>query len=513
MKIRFVLVCFLFLLFLCSCGNPKTTCSSTDYFGENYETVVSELQKLGFQNIVLEEIQDLTSKSDLQDGDIGEISINGVSDFLEETEFDPESVVLIKYHTIKKLEYPISDEDFQINDSVSIAALFESTGFENVSFEDVYDLDPDIYDVDVKYEVKVDGYYSVAKGDMIPFDKEIKIVSHRPYEKYSVKINVDFVSNLLLNKYDVFLSLNGEKHLMEHGQDSTFDFRLKKGKYTLLFINDDSSDIRGEVELDVFCDVDASYKINCNSDSVSVNTIYVDNLTKLAEHEVKTLFDKYGFTNENYKDVVLILQEWGFTNIKEIPLYDIYWGWTEEESVETVTINGSDDYKKGDVFNRDAVVIVEYHLSYLDDPSRPVEDDSSYSDVVQESYLTINNCPDLAEILSIKSDFDDKYISFASEYAGKIVEFDGRIDYIALHGDYKTRYDILVSAGDYDPDRQIGPSFKFKDVGAYDLGLSSLDDVPSKLPVGSNVKIVAEIVSFNTNSYLFFLDPILVELR
>lgn len=119
--------------------------------------------------------------------------------------------------------------------------------------------------------------------------------------------------------------------------------------------------------------------------------------------------------------------------------------------------------------------------------------------------LTVDNCPELAEMLSNKAEIDSSYSSFASKYKGKNIEFDGRIDYSTKHENYNTRFDYLLSAGDYDPDHQIGPTFKFEDVSYYDLH-TNLDTVS----VGLNVHIVAEVVSFDSNSGLFYLKPVSV---
>ena len=122
--------------------------------------------------------------------------------------------------------------------------------------------------------------------------------------------------------------------------------------------------------------------------------------------------------------------------------------------------------------------------------------------------LTIDNCPELAAILSNKAEIDESYSSFASKYKGRIIEFDGRIDYCTKHEDYNTRFDYLVSAGDYEPNHQIGPTFKFEDVNYYDLN-TNLDTVS----VGLNVRITAKVVSFDSNSGLFYLEPVSVEGR
>ncbi len=123
----------------------------------------------------------------------------------------------------------------------------------------------------------------------------------------------------------------------------------------------------------------------------------------------------------------------------------------------------------------------------------------------EEENLTIENCPDLADILANKAEIDESYAVFASTYEGRVVEFEGRIDYCTKHEDYDTRFDYLVSAGDYDENSQIGPVFKFENVSYYDLN-TDLDTVS----VGLNVYIVAEVVSFDNESGLFYLDPVSV---
>jgi len=126
--------------------------------------------------------------------------------------------------------------------------------------------------------------------------------------------------------------------------------------------------------------------------------------------------------------------------------------------------------------------------------------------------LTTENCIELSNILSMKAENAPEYKEFAEKYKGKIIEFDGRIDYITNYKDYNTRYDILVSAGDYDPDHQRGPIFKFENVAAYNLNLDTLY-LEEELQVGVNVHIIAKVKSYNSNSYLFFLEPISVSRR
>ena len=125
--------------------------------------------------------------------------------------------------------------------------------------------------------------------------------------------------------------------------------------------------------------------------------------------------------------------------------------------------------------------------------------------------LTIENNRDLKALLALKDPFDDSVVAFAEKYQGQIIEFDGNIAYMSNHGNYQTRYDILISAGDYSETAMFGPSFQFKDVGMFDLNL--IGDVPDSIGMGNNLHIVATVGEYNETQGLFFLDPISIEVK
>ena len=371
-KIALVLLIGILCLSMVACGNPKITNSADGYIGTNYEDVVAELKDCGFTNIETQEVQDLTSASDMQDGDVGEISVDGVTDFEEGTKFEADVPIIVTYHTIPKLQIPVSSDDLQNYDHESIADMFSESGFQNVSAEVVYDLDPSL-GIEFENEVEIDFLTYFAEGDEVPFDAQVVVVCHRPYTLYTLKLHVSFPSNLLFSRYDVTLEVDDYEETLEHGTDGDFEFILKEGEYTIAFASKESSSVKGEVTIYVDCDIDASYRISCGGDEITVTEEYVDKKQDLAEGEVKVLSDETEFWFNDYKDVIKILEEWGFTNIKEVPLYDIYFGLTDEGEVDDVTIDNSDDYKRGDIFKKDVEVVVSYHMPYEDDPARATE--------------------------------------------------------------------------------------------------------------------------------------------
>ena len=81
------------------------------------------------------------------------------------------------------------------------------------------------------------------------------------------------------------------------------------------------------------------------------------------------------------------------------------------------------------------------------------------------------------------------------------------------HGDYKTRYDILVAAGDFSETTWSGPNFQFNDVNAtWDLHLTGAN-VPDTIGVRDNLHVVAQIRDYHLTQELLHLDPVSTQVR
>lgn len=265
----------------------------------------------------------------------------------------------------------------------TIQAAFYAAGFTNIEAEKVEDLQAaDVDKVNTIDAISVGGKTDFTKEQEFQSDDEV-LIRYHGYAKCNVKIHVDFVPNLIFSKYDVNLLLNGiEEGTLTHGEDQDFEFSIDPGEYTLTFESNESSSVKGEVTLTVDCDVEASYKIACSSDKVSVETLYVDRLTELADGEVKLDVAASEYKHKNYEDVAAALKTLGFTNIKYEVLYDIVLGWTDDGEVESVSIADKTDFNRGDVFPADAEIVITYHMPEDDDPNKttetiPAEDDNS----------------------------------------------------------------------------------------------------------------------------------------
>lgn len=116
---------------------------------------------------------------------------------------------------------------------------------------------------------------------------------------------------------------------------------------------------------------------------------------------------------------------------------------------------------------------------------------------------------DLAALLALRDPGDSSVAAFASKYYGQVIEFDGCILNMQHHGDYDTRWDVLLGAGDYDENSALGPNFRLTDVSFYDMNVLGGDSVN----VGQNVYIIAEVGSYNPNSQLLELEIISMNIK
>ncbi len=255
-------------------------------------------------------------------------------------------------------------------DYSTIRTAFNSAGFTNIQAEKIEDLQvADAGKLNTIESISVGGKTEFTKDQEFKSDDEVLICYHS-YAKCSIKVHVDFIPNLIFSKYDVNLLLNGiKKGTLTHGEDQDFDFSVEPGEYTLTFESDESSSIKGEVTLTVDCDVEVSYEISCYSDTISVETLYVDRLAELADGEVKLDVAASEYKHKNYEDVTTALKALDFTNIKYEVLYDIVLGWTDNGEVESVSIAGKTDFNRGDVFPADAEIVITYHMPEDEDPS------------------------------------------------------------------------------------------------------------------------------------------------
>ena len=543
-KILLLSIC---IVALCACGDDSLVApdSAESYKGKDYQKVLSSLESAGFIDIETSVLEDLTSKSKNKDGEVESVKIGDSDSFAKGDKFPPESKVLVTYHVIPKAVVPVSSSEVKSVESSELTKKFEEAGFTNIHHSEVYDLDPDEVTEEFISEVTINSSSNYKEGEEVAFDSAIKIITHYPFEKYNVTLHIHFVPNLLFNKYGVNVSIDGETiKSLGHGEDAEYVCRLKEGDYTIKF-SSDSKDATGEVVLSVTSDVEAEYKIICFGDYIDVETVYVDYINNLANDEVKVMNTQSAYIYEDYKKVVKSLEDIGFTNISLVPVYDVYFGvWTKVGEVSEVTIEGRTDYKRGDVFKKDAEVKVTYHLSYEEDPeyieeqkkeaeeekrreeeekaeaekrkqeeakkeeekeaATPIPEATATPAPVINEPLTISNCSDLKAIMEGHDLTESQLSSFADKYSGKKIEFDGCVGY------KENNEGILIFYGDYiDWYPVSGPQMTTWDTNTGTQRVAPGIDL-SGYNEGDSIHVVVKIqpYKYGTNMYSVSLEEI-----
>jgi hypothetical protein len=131
---------------------------------------------------------------------------------------------------------------------------------------------------------------------------------------------------------------------------------------------------------------------------------------------------------------------------------------------------------------------------------------------VEDSVLTVENNTDLEELLTLDT-CSPAVGEFAAKYKGEAIAFDANIGAMALHGNYTTRYDILIGVGDFSETTAVGPFFQYRDVNTVsDLHYAD-DDHPDTIGVGDNVRITAQIIEYDSVPCQFVLKPVRTEFR
>lgn len=91
-------------------------------------------------------------------------------------------------------------------------------------------------------------------------------------------------------------------------------------------------------------------------------SIYYSYTESPKDGEIKMPCAASDYKGEQYEEVIQELEDLGFYNIEIAEKKDLITGWiTKEDSVYKVSINGDSSFAEGDIFPKDAEVMVTYH--------------------------------------------------------------------------------------------------------------------------------------------------------
>ena len=251
----------------------------------------------------------------------------------------------------------------------SVNAELKEAGFTQITVEEVKDIEADsIQEAGTVISVTINGSNEFTEG--MSFDETAEIlISYHGLKEYAADLHIDFIGNLIFSKYDVNLVIDGENvETIPHGEDRNIQKDFTVGEHKISFEKVDDASVRGELVLNVTSDLEAEYSISCENDKINVTENYIDYKAKLAEGQTKVTKSWEDFISVNYSEAVTDLEGMGFTNVSAEPIYDISLGITDEGKMAFITIDGHEDFRRGEVYNSDAEVIVKYHALKDNDP-------------------------------------------------------------------------------------------------------------------------------------------------
>lgn len=87
------------------------------------------------------------------------------------------------------------------------------------------------------------------------------------------------------------------------------------------------------------------------------------------------------------------LESAGFTNIQPEPLYDLPSGDERRGKIESVVIEGKSDFARGDIFPKDTLIAITYHMEKGENPAYQVLNESLPQEMAQRAVITaMTNC-------------------------------------------------------------------------------------------------------------------------
>lgn len=130
----------------------------------------------------------------------------------------------------------------------------------------------------------------------------------------------------------------------------------------------------------------------------------------------------------------------------------------------------------------------------------------------QAAVLTSKNSAELASMLKLGNYCDESIDKFSEKHRGQTIAFEANIGAMNNHGSYKTRYDILLTAGPYSETTSPGPAFQFRDKNTTS-DLHYKGDAGDTIGVGTNLHVKAEVGEYEPETCLFLLEPIETTVR
>lgn len=159
--------------------------------------------------------------------------------------------------------------------------------------------------------------------------------------------------------------------------------------------------------------------IEIKQQNIEQQTTTIPPTTKLDKNQIEVPYSAYSFKNDDVTEVVALLKEVGFTNIKTKPIYDLdhnsSWDSSKLNWIESISIDKNTNFSENDMFDKNALINISYHVYERDNP------------------VIIYNQYTASELFE---DLERNPMRAENTHLNEYVEVDGEVFEISPRGDY-----------------------------------------------------------------------------
>lgn len=392
-----------------------------------------------------------------------------------------------------------------------------------------------------------------------------KVTQKETPKTYAVHIKVKCNRNLLFSTYDVRIYIDGSLVAdLNHGEEGSWDKDLTEGSHRIKICKKDDKDVYGTESFSITAESVVDCTVSTRSSQVEIEEFSCKTVEEIKkaeaeaeqkrqeEAQAKLEAQKYvpDGTGATYK-VHFSISGWINTLFLKTRSINVYLDGSQMKAIadndtaeweqdlgggkHTLRFADAED-DENDVMQSFTVADISYlscqaalGMNGLEVENYSFETQTERDEAAEKArqkeaaeaeakakreaeaaekakVLTVENCEDLANMLNSSS---SDASAFVASYGGRTIEFDGNIAYMSSHNGAKTRFDVLIYAGDYSETSAKGPHMQYKNVNYRDMGTSGIDSIQ----MGLNVRIRAVVDSYNSSTDILNLTPVSMTAR
>jgi len=465
--------------------NETVTVATVPYsyvstIGLDYSEIKKEFEEAGFSNVTVEYIADLKADESDKVNTIDKVLIGESATYSVGYTMDSDTPVVIQCHTYA--ECPV-DLHILYSEDEKVVPETEAVDYENPDelVEDVDALgEESTVEENVVEETDVINSEAVSDNDIDEIDANEETDETEEQEEVVEEIK------------KINVSLEGDSlGSVEFGKEVDWSLSLEPGTYSLVF-NDDQA-ISKTVEIEVIGEQNVGYVIYNDNDDIDVELDYIEKIYAITDGNIMMDKDASGYLSQNYQTLQKEMQKKGFANIINTPVYDIPYDKdaikegtdseptddTEVEDIDTeaiegddseelladseeiladsddtlygkvieLSIDGNNEFGRGDFFSNDSEVIIYFHMPEEEDPDKFImnSDPLEYIDQNYEDVKTSLSNDGFGHVSLKKVTTNDKSID------GVVIDITINDEEVELNELYSNNAIVTLSYYEYEP--------------------------------------------------------------